>query len=168
MGVWACSSGLSIGCSKTYHRTVHGIPGTSDQDEGILLGPPAMPQRSLPPPPQAVAAEAGQEGRTGDVSMAETPRVVAPSTPLGAQGLGVLSTPRADALEALMPASGEHVYDELESDRPLKVPRVLAVQFKVLTMRMKTCLFFFRPQTLMRLSLMITTLWMSAGMVKTC
>ena len=26
---------------------VHGIPGTPEQDEGILLGPPAMPRRSL-------------------------------------------------------------------------------------------------------------------------
>ena len=145
---------------------VHGIPGTPDQDEGILLGPPTMPRRSSPPPPQAVAAEAGQEGRTGDVSMRETPRVVAPSTPLGAQGLDVPSTPRADASEALLPASGEHVHDELESDRPSKVPRILAVQG--VDHQDEDPPFFFRPQTLMRLSLLILTLWMSAGMVKTC
>ena len=99
---------------------VHGIPGTPEQDEGILLGPQTMLRRSLPPPPQAVAAEAGQEAHAGDVTMAETPRAVVPSTPLDSQGLDVPSTPRADI--------SEHVHDALESDRPSKAPRILAIQ----------------------------------------
>ena len=111
-------------------KAVIGIPGTPDEDEAVLMAPSKVPRQSLPPPAQAVvASEAGQLSESVDVTMDDRTQMAVPSTPVD-HGGEASSTPVASALgpEVSVPSSSAHTHDDIDSDRPTKVPRILAVQ----------------------------------------
>ena len=128
---------LALHANDPEARAVMGIPGTPEQDQASLVLPPrSRPIQNVPPPEAAVvASEAGDldAAMAGPMEIPLIPREVQSSVPTTPIVMGSGSSGSGVAAEVPMPVSSPishavHEHDAVDSDRPTKIPRILAVQ----------------------------------------